>query len=171
MTIENRRSHHAFSQAFQLEEAVLMAVIYAKATRPTRPAIMANAGLLLLLAAPVKVATGAVVAATGVTEEYHTLLAVVAATGVEAGGGGGGATELVATGAELHCTQLLAVGVLSTGAGAGTYEVATVVEAGAGARAEDQETHVADETETGVTGVLSTGTGAEELSQAAQEEL
>lgn len=167
MTIENRRSHHAFSQAFQLEEAVLMAVIYAKATRPTRPAIMANAGLLLLLAAPVKVATGAVVAATGVTEEYHTLLAVVAATGVEAGG----ATELVATGAELHCTQLLAVGVLSTGAGAGTYEVATVVEAGAGAGAEDQETHVADETETGATGVLSTGTGAEELSHAAQEEL
>jgi len=91
MTIENRRSHHAFSQAFQLEEAVLMAVIYAKATRPTRPAIMANAGLLLLLAAPVKVATGAVVAATGVTEEYHTLLAVVAATGVEAGGGAAGA--------------------------------------------------------------------------------
>jgi hypothetical protein len=40
--------------------------IYAKATRPTRPATKAMAGLALLLAAPVKVATGAAEVAAGV---------------------------------------------------------------------------------------------------------
>jgi hypothetical protein len=48
------------------------------------PAIRATAGLPLLLAAPVKVATGGEVEA-GATDEYQTLLLVL--TG--AGGGGG----------------------------------------------------------------------------------
>ncbi len=43
---------------FQLEKEGRSAIIYARATRPAIPASKARAGFPLLLAAPVKVATG-----------------------------------------------------------------------------------------------------------------
>jgi len=89
---------------------VPVAIIYARATKPTRPASRAMAGLLLLLAAPVKVATGTgtVVLATGATLLYQTL--VLLTTGV------GGTLVVEKTTTELLLQSLQ----VSAGAGAGT---------------------------------------------------
>jgi len=70
---------------FKFESEGSRATIYASATRPTIPARRAIAGLPLLLAAPVNVASGGEVLAAA-TLLYQTLLLV------ETGAGGGAGT-------------------------------------------------------------------------------
>lgn len=105
------------------------------------------AGLPLLLAAPVKVATGAEEAVVGATLWIQTLLVEAAATdvgatgaGVLAAGADGTTVTMVVGAAELHWAQLEDEAGAGAGAGAGAEDEAGAG-AGAGAGAEDQVFH------------------------------